>query len=69
MNTHTPRSRLASHLRCLEEDATNSELSQLDRLALVRDRARRIREIEAESTRVEFTRVHPASHPALWHSP
>ncbi len=41
-------SRLRSHLRCPEEDATNPDLSQLDRLALVRERAKRIREIEAK---------------------
>jgi len=38
-------SRLAYHLRCLREDATDPELTDLERLALVRDRARRIREI------------------------
>lgn len=41
-------SRLAYHLRCLREDATDPTLSALDRLALVRDRARRIREILRE---------------------
>ena len=38
-------SRLAYHLRCLREDATDPALSALERLALVRDRAARIREI------------------------
>ncbi len=38
-------SRLALHLRCLREDATNPGLSSLERLALVRVRAVRIREI------------------------
>ncbi len=47
-NEHVLRSRLAYHLRCLEEDATDPELSQLERLALVRDRARRIREVQVE---------------------
>jgi|GEM_PF-1338058 hypothetical protein len=37
-------SRLAYHLRCLREDATDPAMSSLERLALVRDRARRIRE-------------------------
>jgi hypothetical protein len=37
--------RLAYHLRCLREDATDPELTALERLALVRDRAGRIREI------------------------
>ncbi len=35
------KSRLHYHLRCLAEDATDPELSQLERLAVVRDRARR----------------------------
>ncbi len=38
-------SRLAYHLRCLREDSTDSALSALERLALVRDRAACIREI------------------------
>jgi hypothetical protein len=38
-------SRLAYHLRCLREDATDPELTSLERLALIRDRARRMREI------------------------
>jgi hypothetical protein len=37
--------RLAYHLRCLTEDATDSDLSSMERLALVQDRARKIREI------------------------
>ncbi|MGD0264743.1 MAG: hypothetical protein ABSD47_07270 [Candidatus Methylomirabilota bacterium] len=41
-------SRLAYHLRCLREDATDPEMSGLVRLALVGDRARRIREIRQE---------------------
>jgi hypothetical protein len=41
-------SRLTYHLRCLREDATDPALSALERLALVRDRAARIREIERE---------------------
>ena len=38
-------SRLAYHLRCLREDATNPDITSMEMLALVRDRARRIREI------------------------
>lgn len=38
-------SRLAYHLRCLSEDAADPELTSLERLALIRDRARRMREI------------------------
>jgi|GEM_PF-1306061 hypothetical protein len=41
-------SRLAYRLRCLREDATDPELTSLERLALVRDRAARIREIRWE---------------------
>ncbi|MGD0265650.1 MAG: hypothetical protein ABSD47_11970 [Candidatus Methylomirabilota bacterium] len=40
--------RLAYHLRCLREDATNPDLTALERLTLVRDRAGRIREIRRE---------------------
>lgn len=38
-------SRLGYHLRCLREDATDPELKSFERLALVRERAARIREI------------------------
>jgi len=38
-------SRLLYHLRCLREDATDPTLSPLERLALVRERTRRVREI------------------------
>jgi hypothetical protein len=38
-------SRLAYHLRCLREDSTDPDMTSLERLTLVRDRARRIREI------------------------
>jgi hypothetical protein len=41
-------SRLAYHLRCLREDATDPDISPIERLALVRDRAARIREIRRE---------------------
>jgi hypothetical protein len=41
-------SRLAYHLRFLREDATDPDLTDLERLALVRDRAARIREIRRE---------------------
>jgi hypothetical protein len=41
-------SRLAYHLRCLREDATDPTMSAVERLALVRDRARRIREIRQD---------------------
>jgi hypothetical protein len=41
-------SRLAYHLRCLREDATDPAMTTVERLALVRDRARRIREIRQE---------------------
>lgn len=39
------KSRLRSHLACLREDAADPALSALQRLALVRDRARRIQPI------------------------
>lgn len=47
-------SRLVYHRRCLREDATNPDLTALERLALVRERAARIPEIrrELESTGV-----------------
>ncbi len=51
------RSRLRYHLRCLQEDATNPELFQLERLALVRDRVRRIREVRGELAQCEVTGV------------
>jgi hypothetical protein len=38
-------SRLRYHYRCLREDATDPEMTSLERLALVRDRAKRIQEI------------------------
>ena len=38
-------SRLRYHHRCLWEDATDPELTSLERLALIRDRARRMGEI------------------------
>ncbi len=38
-------SRLGYHLRCLHEDATHPDLISLERLTLVRDRVKRIREI------------------------
>jgi len=38
-------SRLAYHLRCLREDATDPKTKPWERLALVRDRGRRIRTI------------------------
>jgi hypothetical protein len=45
-------SRLRYHLRCLREDATDPELTALEQLALVRDRAARIREeLKAQDVR------------------
>jgi len=41
-------SRLAYYLCCLAEDATNLELSSVERLALVRERVAWIREIRRE---------------------
>jgi hypothetical protein len=41
-------SRLRYYLRCLREDATDPSLTALERLALVRGRAARMREIERE---------------------
>jgi hypothetical protein len=41
-------SRLRYHHRCLREDATDPEMTSLERLALVRDRVRRLREIRRE---------------------
>ena len=42
------QSRLAYHLRCLAEDATDPKLPRVERQALVRDRARKISEIRRE---------------------
>ena len=42
-------SQLVYHLRCLVEDATDPDLPRAERLALVRKRARRIREIRRET--------------------
>jgi hypothetical protein len=44
-------SRLAYHLRCMAEDATDPELSSRQRLALVQDRVKRIREIRRDLER------------------
>jgi len=41
-------SRPQCHIRCLREDAVDPALSNLDRLALVNNPARRIREIGQE---------------------
>ena len=41
-------SRLAYHLDCLTEAATDPELSKAERLALVQDRARKLRQIRRE---------------------
>ncbi len=38
-------SRLAYYRRCLREDATDPEMSSFERLALVKDRVARMREI------------------------
>ena len=48
-------SRLAYHLRCLREDAMDPEMSTPERLALVRNRAARIREIRRELEAVKAT--------------
>jgi hypothetical protein len=45
------QSRLAHHLRCLAEDATDRELPSLERLALVRERVARIRETRRDPER------------------
>jgi hypothetical protein len=39
------KSRLTYHLRCLREDATDPGTTTVERLALVRERAARIREV------------------------
>ena len=41
-------SRLAYHLRCLQEDVTDPKLPRVERPALVQDRARKLREIRQE---------------------
>ncbi len=48
-------SRLRYHYRCLREDATDPDLTSLERLALVQDRAKRIREIQRELDAVNRT--------------
>ncbi len=42
------KSRLAYHHRCLREDATDPDLTSVERLALVLDRAKWVREIQRE---------------------
>ena len=49
-------SRLAYHLSCRREEATDQDLSGMERLALVRDRAERIREIRQA---LDTLRRHP----------
>ncbi len=44
-------SRLRYHHRCLQEDATNPDLTASERLMLVRDRVPRMQEIERELER------------------
>ncbi len=58
-------SRLACHLAYLREDATDPELSSLERLALVRDRGVRAREIRValESRKQHGRRVGPKAGP------
>jgi hypothetical protein len=51
-------SRLAFHLRCLAEDATDPTSPTLERLAPVRDRVGRIRKV-----RRELEREHPMTSP------
>ena len=41
-------SRLAHHLGCLREDPADPVMTTLERLAVVRDRVKRIREIRQE---------------------
>ena len=55
------QSRLASQLRCLAEDATDLELSSLERLARVHDRGLRIRQIEAELAIIPRATTHVIS--------
>ncbi len=47
----TLESRPAYHLRCLRDDPTDPALTSLERLALVRERGVRIREIRRELER------------------
>ncbi len=47
------KSRLRYHLRCLKEDATDPDLTVLERLTLVRDRVARMQEIERELSAME----------------
>jgi hypothetical protein len=54
------KSRLAYHLRCLREDATDPERTSLERLTLVRDRVARVREIRRE---LEAVNVMDAERP------
>lgn len=57
-------SRLAYHLRCLREDAADPAMTSLERLALVRDRTRRIREVRQELKKVDgFVPARRSSHP------
>jgi len=50
--------RLAHHLRCLREDATDPYIPPLGRLALVRDRAARNREIQRKLKSVKGRERH-----------
>ncbi len=54
-------SRLAYHLRCLKEDATDPDLTALERLTLVRDRVMRMREIERELDAMKGSMVNRSS--------
>ena len=55
---------VAYHLRYLAEDATDPELSSVERLALVQDRARKIREIRRIMTATpEAQQIAARPHP------
>ena len=55
-------SRLAYHLHCLAEDATDPEGSSLERLALGRERVRRVREIRRELVATAEAKLTPDRH-------
>jgi len=62
---HPLQSRLAYHLRCLAEDATDPDLSGVERLVLLQDRTKKIREIRHMlAATADSYRTSPNAHSA-----
>jgi len=58
-NGDSLKSRLACHLSCLAEDATNQTLSRVEHLAFVQERSRKIRELRQELAGIAETQREP----------